>query len=230
MRTIKITNENDYASLLSELSGLNLTANNKDELVAACKAAEPILMADQEIEVFKDPFRCREASYAPTVHIRISKANAHAMDDFFKNYDIDLDNDYIYQDTENYEWHDTIEECPTDIIDFTFIFWPLEKFDKFIHDVAEKLKEVGEDTEMDLNFIFPEDDGAMEYEDGTREEFDPSLTWKFSGGEIKNPNAKIIIFGDKKWQVLFHGYTLLADMPIADWKRLWNVDIVVEFK
>ena len=32
----------------------------------------------------------------------------------------------------------------------------------------------------------------------------------------------------KKWQVLYHGYTLLADMPIADWKRLWNFDIVVE--
>ena len=68
----------------------------------------------------------------------------------------------------------------------------------------------------------------MEYEDGTREDYDPSLTWKISKGEIKNPNAKIIIFGDKKWQVLYHGYTLLADMPIVDWKRLLNVYVVEE--
>ena len=225
MRTIFIKNENDYATLLSELSGLNLSATNSKELIEACKAAEPILMADMEI---KDPMRCRDACYAPTVHIRISKKNAHAMDDFFKNYEVDLDDDYHYQDIKEYEWHDTIEECPTDIIDFTFVFWDLKKFDKFIHDVAEKLKELGEDTDLDLNFIFPESDGAMEYEDGTREDYDPSLTWKISKGEIKNPNAKIIIFGDKKWQVLYHGYTLLADMPIADWKRLFNVDIVVE--
>lgn len=228
MKTIFINNENDYATILSELSGLNLTATNSKELIEACKAAEPIMMADMEIEEFKDPMRCRNACYDPTVHIRISKANAHAMDDFFKNYEVDLDDDYHYQDTNEYEWHDTIEECPTDIIDFTFVFWDLKKFDKFIHDVAEKLKELGEDTELDLNFIFPESDGAMEYEDGTREDYDPSLTWKITNGEIKNPNAKIIIFGSKKWQVLYHGYTLLADMPIADWKRLWNVDIVVE--
>ena len=228
MKTIFINNENDYATILSELSGLNLTATNSKELIEACKAAEPIMMADMEIEEFKDPMRCRDACYAPTVHIRISKANAHAMDDFFKNYEVDLDDDYHYQDTNEYEWHDTIEECPTDIIDFTFVFWDLKKFDKFIHDVAEKLKELGEDTELDLNFIFPESDGAMEYEDGTREDYDPSLTWKITNGEIKNPNAKIIIFGSKKWQVLYHGYTLLSDMPIADWKRLWNVDIVVE--
>ena len=228
MKTIFINNENDYATILSELSGLNLTATNSKELVEACKAAEPIMMADMEIEEFKDPMRCRDASYAPTVHIRISKANAHAMDDFFKNYEVDLDDDYHYQDIKEYEWHDTIEECPTDIIDFTFVFWDLKKFDKFIHDVAEKLKALGEDTELDLNFIFPESDGAMEYEDGTREDYDPSLTWKITNGEIKNPNAKIIIFGSKKWQVLYHGYTLLSDMPIADWKRLWNVDIVVE--
>ena len=228
MKTIFINNENDYASILSELSGLNLTATNSKELIEACKAAEPIMMADMEIEEFKDPMRCRDASYAPTVHIRISKKNAHAMDDFFKNYEVDLDDDYHYQDTKEYEWHDTIDECPTDIIDFTFIFWDLKKFDKFIHDVAKKLKELGEDTELDLNFIFPESDGAMEYEDGTREDYDPSLTWKITNGEIKNPNAKIIIFGSKKWQVLYHGYTLLSDMPIADWKRLWNVDIVVE--
>ena len=228
MKTIFINNENDYATILSELSGLNLTATNSKELIEACKAAEPIMMADMEIEEFKDPMRCRDACYAPTVHIRISKANAHAMDDFFKNYEVDLDDDYHYQDTNEYEWHDTIEECPTDIIDFTFVFWDLKKFDKFIRDVAEKLKELGEDTELDLNFIFPESDGAMEYEDGTREDYDPSLTWKITNGEIKNPNAKIIIFGSKKWQVLYHGYTLLADMPIADWKRLWNVDIVVE--
>ena len=228
MKTIFINNENDYATILSELSGLNLTATNSKELIEACKAAEPIMMADMEIEEFKDPMRCRDACYAPTVHIRISKANAHAMDDFFKNYEVDLDDDYHYQDTKEYEWHDTIEECPTDIIDFTFVFWDLKKFDKFIHDVEKTLKEFGEDTELDLNFIFPESDGAMEYEDGTREDYDPSLTWKITNGEIKNPNAKIIIFGDKKWQVLYHGYTLLADMPIADWKRLCNIDIVVE--
>ena len=62
-------------------------------------------MADVEIEEFKDPMRCRDACYAPTVHIRISKANAHAMDDFFKNYEVDLDDDYHYQDTNEYEWY-----------------------------------------------------------------------------------------------------------------------------
>ena len=103
MRTSKITNENDYASLLSELSGLKLIANNKEELIAVCKVAELIRMADQEIEVFKDPMRCRDACYAPTVHIKISGANAHAMKEFFKNYEVDLDDDYHYQDTEGYE-------------------------------------------------------------------------------------------------------------------------------
>ena len=50
MKTIFINNENDYATILSELSGLNLTATNSKELIEACKAAEPIMMADMEIE------------------------------------------------------------------------------------------------------------------------------------------------------------------------------------
>ena len=152
------------------------------------------------------------------------------MDKFFKEKGYDRLSDYWYLDSVEHDEYDSIDEVPTDKVDITFVFEYLNKFDEFIHDVADKLKELGEDTEMDLNFIFPEGDGAMEYEDGTREDYDPSLTWKFTNGEIKNPNAKIIIFGDKTWQGLYHGYTLLADRPIADWKRLCNVDIAVEFK
>ena len=93
MRTICINNENDYASLLSELCGKTFVVKDSHELCKACEEAAPLLCGKT-----MDDIECRDPRYAPTVHIAISKKNAHAMDAFFKEIVCNGYDDYLYLD------------------------------------------------------------------------------------------------------------------------------------
>ena len=224
MKTIFINNENDYTSIISELSGKNYSVQNACELCEVCKEVAPLLCGKtlDAISAYREP------CYAPTVHIEISKKNAYAMDDFFKNYEMDLNNDYLYLDTENYECHDTIEACHTEKVDFTFVIDDLTVLEKLISDVAQKLLELGENADFALNYLVPMDEGAIEYENGKREVGDPSLIWEIREGKVKNPNAKVIIFGANREALLYYGSTLVPNVLGAEWKRVFNVDIAIE--
>ena len=225
MRTIKITTENDYAALVSELTGKNATANCGAELRKICEDAIPLLWKNRTED---DLIRWYDASYAPTVIIRLNKKNAHALDEFLRNYEISLMDDYIYNSLEDGEIYDSIEECPGDKVDISFILFDLSVLNKLLEDVAGKLSELNEDADVLLTFLFPKDDGAFVYTNGARENGNCSLVWEITDGKIKNLNSKMIILGDDFRSILYHGIFLLAETSIADWKRLFNVDIEVE--
>ena len=225
MRTITINNENDFATIISEFCGKTFTANSREELRTVCEKAAPILWDNRTMDYIVD---YHDPSYAPTVHIHISKKNAYEMDKFFKNYDINSNWDYNYLDTDRYEEHQTIEECPTEDVDFSFVFWDLNRLENFVNDIAKKLKTLDEDTNFALNFIFPEGDGAIEYKDGTRDDWDPSLIWKIRKGEVETPNCKMIMFGKYPTEVLYHCYTLFEELSIADWRSKFDVEFVIE--
>ena len=57
---------------------------------------------------------------------------------------------------------------------------------------------------------------------------DPALVWEIRDGKVKNPNAKIVIFGADRDALVYYGYNLVANVLEASWKQLFNVDIVVE--
>ena len=223
MRTIFIKNENDYASFISELCGKTFVAKDSRELCKACEEAAPILCG----KTMDDVASYREPLYAPTVHIAISKKNAHAIDAFFKEKDRTRD-DYLYLDTAEYEAYDSIDAVPTDKVDFSFVVDDLAEIEKLIGDVAAKLSELGEDADFLLNYLVPMREGAIEYENGEREVGDPALVWEIRDGKVKNPNAKIVIFGADRDALVYYGYNLVANVLEASWKQLFNVDIVVE--
>jgi ABC-type amino acid transport substrate-binding protein len=72
------------------------------------------------------------------------------------------------------------------------------------------------------------DEGAIEYENGEREVGDPSLVWEIRDGQVKNPNAKIIIFGSDREALLYYGSILVPNVLEAEWKRIFNVAVTVE--
>ena len=224
MKTIIINNANDYAFIISELSGKNFTAKDGHELSRLCEVAAPII-CDRTIDAIS---AYRDPSYAPAVHIDISKKNAHAMDDFFKTWGCDRYSDYLYLDAVEHDVYDSIDDVPSDKVDFTFVVYDLTELEKLIEDVAQKLSELGEDTDFLLNYLVPDGEGAIEYENGERAVGDPALIWEIRDGKVKNPNAKIIIFGSNHEAFLYYGSILVPNVLGADWKRLWNVDIVVE--
>ena len=120
MRTICINNENDYASLLSELCGKTFVVKDSSELYKVCEEAAPLLCGKT-----MDDIECRDPRYAPTVHIAISKKNAHAMDAFFKENVCNGYNDYLYLDTMEYEVYDSVDAVPSDKVDFSFVVFPI---------------------------------------------------------------------------------------------------------
>jgi hypothetical protein len=104
----------------------------------------------------------------------------------------------------------------------------LQEQTEYLNTTLEKLSELGEDVDFLLNYLVPMSEGAIEYENGEREVGDPSLVWEIRDGKVKNPNAKIVIFGADRDALVYYGYTLVANVLEASWKRLFNVDIVVE--
>jgi hypothetical protein len=223
MNTI-VNNANDYASIISELTGKNHFAITDRDLCKVCEEAAPIL-CDRTIDAIS---AYREPCYAPTVHIAISKKNSYAMDDFFKAIGCDRYSDYCYLDAVEYDEYDSIDDVPSDKVDFTFIIDDLSKLETLINDVAKKLSELGEDTDFILNYLVPMDEGAIEYENGEREVGDPSLVWEIRDGQVKNPNAKIVIFGSDREALLYYGSILVPNVLEAEWKRIFNVDVTVE--
>ncbi len=223
MNTI-INNANDYASIISELTGKNYFAITGRDLCKICEEAAPIL-CDRTIDAIS---AYREPCHAPTVHIAISKKNSYAMDDFFKAIGCDRYSDYCYLDAVEYDEYDSIDDVPSDKVDFTFVIEDLSKLEKLINDVAKKLSELDEDTDFILNYLVPMDEGAIEYENGEREVGDPSLVWEIRDGQVKNPNAKIIIFGSDREALLYYGSILVPNVLEAEWKRIFNVDVTVE--
>ena len=230
MRTVHIANENDFAALLSELTGRKVTASTSEELCALCESIVPDVIPEYKAKPERI-YGYRSCSYAPSVHIAISKKNAHVMDELFRSLDrVDIDEEIYYLDDEVYEPYPSIEDCPTDRVRFTFIPWSMADLPAILSATAAKLSELGEDADLIVNFFFPDKDGTIINEKGERwTDVDPALIWEIRNGEIKQPNAKMVIFGDDLGLLLFHGCTTLADIPIADWKRLFGVEFEVEF-
>ena len=229
MRTVHIANENDFAALLSELFGKKANASTSEELRALCESFVPAVLPQYKDRI--DHFYGhRSCSYAPAVHIAISKKNAPALDELFRTFEVDLDEDDYYLDDEIYEPYPSIEDCPTDRVHFTFILYSMADLPEILSATAAKLAELGEDTDLIVNLLFPDKDGTIINDRGERwTGVDPALVWELRNGEIKRPNAKMVIFGDDLGLLLLHGCTTLADMPIADWKRLFGVEFEVEF-
>ena len=229
MRTVRIEKETDFATLLSELFGKKATASSSEELRALCESFVPAVLPEYK-ENIEDFYGYRPCSYAPAVHIAISKKNAHALDALFRSLAVDIDEEIYYLDDEEYEPYPSIEACPTDRVHFTFILGSMAELPAILTATAAKLAELGEDADLIVNLLFPDKDGTIINGKGERwEGVDPALVWELRGGEIKQPNAKMVIFGDDLGLLLFHGCTTLADMPIADWKRLFGVEFEVEF-
>ena len=229
MKTIKITNENDYAQIFSKRCGCHCAAKSKNALTHLCEDLIPAV--SERFTSLDELVSAWGTSYAPNVHIEVSKKNAKVISGLVETYEIVID-DLTYLDSEEYEQHEEIEDCPTNTVDINFVICDLAKLDEIISVVAGKLDVLGEDANVSLNFIFPEGQGTFLNNEGTiiDNSRDPSLIWKIRNGNVIKPDSRMVIFGDDIDNILYYGCHLFRDISVADWKNLFGVEIEVGFK
>ena len=229
MKTIKITNENDYAQIFSKRCGCHCAAKSKNALTHLC---EDIIPAASERYTNIDELNTYcDHSFALITHIKISKKNAREMDKFFLNYEAQI-SDYEYLDGYSYDLYDDIDDCPSDIVDFTFIPTDLFILDEIINKAAIKLQELGESTELRLNFIFTDGEGIILDANGNEinDGYEPAFIWKLANGVVEKPNCRMVIYGDDVDNLLYYGCHLFTDFSVSDWRNVFGVEIEVGFK
>lgn len=229
MNTIKITNENDYAQIFSKRCGCHCAAKSKNALTHLCEDLIPAV--SERFTSLDELVSAWGTSYAPNAHIEVGKNNAKAISELVEAYDTAID-DLMYLDTEEYEQHEEIEDCPTDKVDINFVICDLAKLDEIIYAVASKLGTLDEDADVSLNFIFPEGEGSFFDKEGVviDNSRDPSLVWKIRGGKVTKPDCRMVIFGDDIDNILYYGCHLFTDFSVFDWKNVFGVEIEVGFK
>ena len=122
MTTFIIKNEKDFEKVIEAKFGVKCTIDSVEDLYDVTEKIYATKYAEADLP--KDIDRTLDYSYCPTVHIEISKKNAYAMDEFFK--DIKCGgfgtgcSDYTYLDADEYDEYDSIDEVPSDKVDFTF--------------------------------------------------------------------------------------------------------------
>lgn len=229
MKTIPIKCENDYAQIFSVRSGCNCTADSNRALTSLCEMLIPAV--SERASCLNDLLAWRPYSYAPTLHIELKKETAPQINAIVEEYN-DVIDDLMYLDTNEYEQHEEIESCPTDIVDISFCVWNLSKLNDIIYAIANKLGELEADAKASLNFIFPEGEGVYLDYDGnvTDTSYDPSLVWEIKRGKVEMPHCRMVIYGDDVDNLLYYGYYLFSDISVAEWRDLLGVEIEVGFK
>ena len=231
MTTFIIKNEKDFEKVIEAKFGVKCTIDNVKDLYDITEKIYQAKYADADLP--KDIDRALDYSYCPTVHIEISKKNAYAMDEFFKGMKCGgfgtCCSDYTYRDSDEYDEYDSIDEVPSDKVDFTFDT-ELVNVNSLIELVAKKLKELGEDADFVVNWIFPYGfEGTILNRDGEEMANSRGLLWKIENGEVTHPDGTLVIFGEEDMVLLPVLRFIFTELTVAQWKELCGVDIEVRW-
>jgi hypothetical protein len=230
MTTIKIGSEKDFEKVIEAKFGVKCTIDNVKDLYDVTEKIYATKYAEADLP--KDINRALNYSYCPTVHIEISKKNAYAMDEFFKGMKRGSFGSYCcdctYLDSDEYWEYDSIDEVPSDKVDFTFETQLME-VNSLVEVVAKKLKELGEDTNLEVNWIFPDGyEGTILKRNGEEMGVTRGLVWNISDGNVTKPDGTLVIFGEEDMVLLPVLRFVFTELTVAQWKELCGVDIEVK--
>ena len=231
MTTFIIKNEKDFEKVIEAKFGVKCTIDNVKDLYDVTEKIYATKYEDADLP--KDINRALDYGYCPTVHIEISKKNAYAMDEFFKGMKCGGYGtcccDYTYLDADEYDEYGSIDEVPSDKVDFTFDTRLME-VNSLIEAVAKKLKELGEDTDLEVNWIFPDGyEGTILKRDGKEMGKTRGLVWSISDGNVTKPDGTLVIFGEEDMVFLPVLRFIFTELTVAQWKELCGVDIEVRW-
>ena len=95
--------------------------------------------------------------------------------------------------------------------------------------VKKKLKELGEDTNLEVNWIFPYGhEGTILKRDGEEMGAMRGLVWNISDGNVTKPDGTLVIFGEDYMTLFPVLRFVFTELTVAQWKELCGVDIEVK--